>query len=112
MLRESLVCLTITALALPSVGCARNKTVVRGQSHDTWTPTHRLRNRVMEKVDPVLERAQRKAEPAMEASKEVSKKALFYTGVAALAGGFLALNWFTGGMLRGGDVSPLPKSSD
>jgi hypothetical protein len=105
MVRKCLIYLAIAAITGQSVGCAGNKTVVRGQSHETWTANHRLRNKVMGKIDPVLIRAQRKAEPALKTTRKV----LAYTGIAALVGGLLYLNAWSDGEPEEDAANPAKK---
>ena len=90
MRRKLLVSLILAATFAESIGCAGTKPVVRGQSPESRFEFTRFRRRIRRDIEPVLDatfNVGKKAEPAWDATKDVTKKGLLLGGMLALLGG-------------------------
>src|SRR5262249_30225608 len=90
MLRKVLVYAVLAVLSIDVVGCAGKRTVVRGQSPDARIDRGRLRRRLRRDVEPVLDatwKVHKRIEPAVEVTKDVTRKGLALTGCLGLLGG-------------------------
>jgi hypothetical protein len=87
--RKFLVSLILAAIFAESSGCAGTKPVVRGQSPERRIDLARFRRRIRKDIEPVLDatfNAGKKAEPAWDATKDVTRKGLVLGGILALLG--------------------------
>jgi hypothetical protein len=93
--RKLLVSLILAAIFAGSIGCAGTKPVVWGQSPESRFEFTRFRRRIRRDIEPVLDatfKVGKKAEPAWDATKDVTKKGLLLGGMLAL----LAGSWWLG----------------
>lgn len=100
MCREIMVYLLLAASLAKSIGCRGSTPVVRGQSPDRRINRFRLRRRVRKEVEPVQDatwKMGRKAEPAWQKTKDVTRKGLMPGAIIALLGGVWWLEQETGG---------------
>ena len=77
MRRKFLVSLIFAAIFAESIGCAGTKPVIRGQSPEKRIDLARFRRRIRRDVEPVLDatfNVGKKAEPAWDATKDVTRK--------------------------------------
>jgi hypothetical protein len=111
MLRKVLVYVVLAVLSMDAMGCAGQRTVVRGQSPDGRIDLGRLRRRFRRDIEPVLDatsKVHRRIEPALQVTKDVTRKGLALTGCLALLGGlwWLDQTYDDGGLSTGSGSAP------
>jgi hypothetical protein len=115
MPRKLLVYLVLAVFSIEAMGCAGKRAVVRGQSPDNRIDLARLRRRMRRDVEPVLDatwKVHKKVEPALEVTRDATRKGLAFTGWLALLGGLWWLDeaseWYVGS--NGGSSALYPAS--